>query len=231
MDEIQDVILRDLKVSSKRGAFSTPREIMQHINSQLNSDFSVKRIAMSLKEVGWTPCGKNRARRNGSPCGFYYKSSTKRKALISAESKRKQSKRNQRQRQSDASSDESLVAIDKRYKIARANKEEHLAAIREAETETARTKAQNERIELAKKQGEYVLAADVKRDWLEALNTLKIALYHLPENLAARWASIHDEKIIHDEFVGELDSICRQLAERGEKAVDPTETEINEVDE
>ena len=50
---------------------------------------------------------------------------------------------------------------------------------------------------------------EVKRGWETALINLKNELYTLPLKLSARFASVNDEDKIHDDFIKELDNICK----------------------
>ena len=225
-EDIQAIIENDLKVSTKKGAFSTPGEITNHVNLILDADYSTRRISQELQDLGWQQCGSNRARRKGKPEGFYYKKTTKRKALLVRNSKSNSSPEPEPQKSDDG---ESLANIDRRFKVARADKERALADTRKVETKTAKHKSEHLKLQLAKERYEYISISDVKRDWEVALNDLKIELYNLPAKYASRWASIDSESQIHDEFEAELFTLCRRLATKGEEAVNPDSEKVEKT--
>ena len=214
-EEVQAILQEDIIVSKKRGAFSTPTEITNHLNTRLDSAYSTKAIAECLKLLGWRVSGKKRIKRKGKACNFYHlQGDIESKALLSTSATTNA--------QPSSKGEETLSSISRRFRSAQADKERSLANTRHVETNTAKYKAEHERIELAKKRNEYVLVKDVIRDWNEALLTLKSALYTIPLKYSERWASEKSDQIIHDEIITELDAICTKLAASGEDAVKPT---------
>ena len=87
-EEIQAVLEKDILVSRKRGLFSTPTEIQNHLNQKLDSAYSTKAIAECLKLLGWQVSGKKRVKRNGKACNFYFLAcDIQAKALLSPNAK------------------------------------------------------------------------------------------------------------------------------------------------
>ena len=109
-----------------------------------------------------------------------------------------------------------MASIDRRFKLARADKERALAETRRVETETARHRSEHLRLQFARERKEYILLADAVREWNESLNALKINLYTIPDKFSTRWASLDDDLIIHEELKSELDRLFNSLAERSE---------------
>ncbi len=72
-EHISEILQRDLVTSSKRGDFSTPKEITKHVNILLDSAYSTRRISVELQDLGWQQCGNSRTKRNGKTCGYYFK--------------------------------------------------------------------------------------------------------------------------------------------------------------
>ena len=62
-EDISQILNRDLLVSTKRGVFSSPSEICQHVNNLLDASFSSRAISVELQEIGWQRCGSSRAKR------------------------------------------------------------------------------------------------------------------------------------------------------------------------
>ena len=213
-EQITEIIQRDLVVSKKQGIFSTPAEITSHINNLLQADYSKIRISQEIKTLGWQICGVNRSRRDGKTCGYYFRNDRTHKALL----KPKKSKSQSSQKSDE---DETLAAIDRRYKQARASKEKNLSDIREVEVKTASHREMHLRISYEKERKELLSVAEVKRSWETALINLKNGLYSLPLKLSARFASLDDEVEIHDDFVKELDVLCRRLCDAEEDATMP----------
>ena len=214
-EQITEILLRDLSVSTKQGIFSTPAEITAHINSLLQADYSKIRISQEIKSLGWQVCGVNRSRRNGKTCGYYFRNDRTKKALL--EPKKSNSKSQSQSSQSSAE-DETLAAIDRRFKHARASKEQNLSDIRKVEVKTASHRETHLRLQFEKERKELIPIEEVTRGWEAALVTLKIELYALPLKLSARFASLNDEGKIHDDFIQELDNMCNRLNRAEEEA-------------
>ena len=225
-EQIIDILKSDVIVSKKRGAFSTPAEITAHVNLRLDSAYSAKAIAESLKTLGWSVSGKRRIKRLGKACNFYHRQGDiESKALLDPSA----SANTQSEPQSKSSDVESLSEIDKTFKIARRDKEENLASIRKVEISSATHREKHLRLQLEKDRGELVSVKDVVQEWEMRLNELKIELFNLPLKYSSRWSSINDEAIIQEEFERELNTLCTRLAEGKNEAI-KTKDEILEND-
>ena len=213
-EHISEILQRDLVVSTKRGEFSTPAEITEHVNALLDADYSTRRISVELQSLGWQRCGSNRAKRNGRTCGYYFKGNRKGKALLSPIANT-QSKSKSKEASSE---DESLASIDRRFKHARASKEQNLSDIRKVEVKTASHRETHLRLQFEKERKELIPIEEVTKGWETALVTLKNELYALPLKLSGRFASLNDEGKIHDDFIQELDNMCNRLNRAEEEA-------------
>ena len=221
-EEIKAILESDVIISRKRGVFSTPTEITNHLNRRLDSAYSSKFIAECLKSLGWQVSGKKRVKRNKRACNFYHLAGDiESKALLSP-------KAHTKSKSSEASSEdgESLSSIDKRFKKARASKEQNLSDIRLIEVTTSKVRRDHLEIQLARERKEVISLADVRRGWAEAVNNLKVNLFLLPNALASRFASLEDEDQIHDDLKLELEKICHRLADAENDTVSPTEDEL-----
>lgn len=224
-EEIKAILESDILVSRKRGLFSTPTEIQNHLNLKLDSAYSAKAIAECLKLLGWQVSGKKRVKRNGKACNFYFLAGDiESKALLDPKAKTDtQSK--------SSESGESLSSIDKRFRAARADKERHLASTRSVEVNSAKHRSQHLRIELEKERGELISVEKVKRVWEQAIVYLKTNLYTLPDRFSTRWASETDDQVIYDELVAELNFLCNKFAQEGEKVVTQDDEKKSNTDE
>lgn len=227
-EEIKSILESNIIVSKKRGLFSTPSEITSHVNVCLDSAFSAKAIAECLKLLGWQVSGKKRVKRNGKTCNFYHiDNDVHSKALLDPNAQT--STQSEPQSNNTSSEGESLSEIDKTFKIARRDKEENLASIREVEISTSKVKRDHLEISLAKERSELISKVEVQRVWERAIVYIKTNLYTLPERFSQRWASEGSEEKIYDEFIKELDALLDRFASDGERAVtqenEDTETE------
>ena len=225
-EEIQAILESDIIVSKKPGAFSTPTEITNHLNQKLDSAYSTKAIAECLKLLGWQVSGKKRVKRNGKACNFYFlDNDVHSKALLDPNAQT--STQSEPQSKSNENSDEyeSLAAIDRKFKIGRANKEISLSKTREIESKSAGHREKHLELELQKERRELISVEKVSRYWNEALMYMRNSLYELPMKFSDRWASEVDGGIIHDELIKELDIMCRRWSDQGEKAISQDEDE------
>ena len=217
-EEIQAVLEKDIILSRERGLFSTPTEITNHLNRRLDSSYSTRAIAECLKLLGWQVSGTRRIKRNGKTCNFYHiAGDIQAKALLSPSAKT--NTQSEPQSKGDPSEGESLSEIDKTFKIARRDKEENLASIREVEISTSEVKRDHLEISLAKERAELISKVEVKRVWERAIVYIKTNLYTLPERFSQRWASEGSEEKIYDEFIKELDALLDRFASDGERVV------------
>ena len=220
-EEIETILREEIIVSKKRGLFSTPTEVTRHVNLRLSSSYSTRAIAECLKLLDWQVSGKKRCKRKGKACNFYHRQGDiESKALLSPSAK------TNAQSNSYSSEGESLSSIDKRFKQARASKEQNLSDIRLIEVTTAKVRRDHLEIQLSKERKEFISLANVKRGWAEAVNNLKVNLFLLPNALASRFASLEDEDQIHDDLKLELEKICHRLADAENDTVSPTEDEL-----
>ena len=217
-EEIQAVLEKDILVSRKRGLFSTPTEITNHLNQKLDSAYSTKAIAECLKLLGWQVSGKKRVKRNGKACNFYFLNDVQSKALLSPSASTSTQSETQ-SKDTSSEGEESLSSIDKRFRSARADKERHLASTRSVETNTAKHRSEHLRIELETKRGELISVEEVTRGWSEAAIALRTALYTMPLKYSSRWASEQSADVIEEEFTTELDNVLRKLVEAEEEAI------------
>ena len=221
-EQIIDILKSDVIVSKMRGEFSTPSELTAHVNLKLDSAYSAKAIAESLKSLGWQVSGKKRVKRKGKACNFYYRQGDiESKALLSPSAKtdtKSEPKSNE--------TGESLSSIDKRFRAARADKERHLASTRSVETKSATHREKHLELELQKERAELISKVEVQRVWERAIVYMKTNLYALPERLSHRWASESDSDKIHEEFLKELDALLSMFAAEGERII----TQENEED-
>ena len=149
-EHISEILQRDLVVSTKRWAFSTPAEITEHVNALLNAEYSTRRISVELQSLGWQQCGSNRAKRNGRTCGYYFKGNRKGKSLLSPIA----NTQSKSQSKEASSEDETLASIDRRFKQARASKEQNLSDIRKVEIKTAAHRETHLRLQFEKERKE-----------------------------------------------------------------------------
>ena len=141
------------------------------------------------------------------------------KALLSPSAKTN----TQSEPQSKSNEVESLAAIDRRFKIGRANKEISLSKTREIESKSAEHREKHLELELQKERRELISVEKVSRYWNEAIMYMRNSLYELPMKFSDRWASETDGGIIHDELIKELDIMCRKWSEQGEKVISQDE--------
>ena len=221
MEEIAYILQRDLIISAKRGIFSNPSEITQHVNALLDASYSSRAISVELQEIGWQKCGTSRAKRNNKAHCYYWKQNRQSKALLSPSA----SGNTQSEPQSKSNEEESLAAIDRRFKIGRADKEISLSKTREIESKSATHREKHLELELQKERRELISVEKVSRYWNEAIMYMRNSLYELPMKFSDRWASEVDGGIIHDELIKELDIMCRKWSEQGEKVISQDEDE------
>ena len=164
-EEISEILNRDLLVSTERGIFSNPSEITQHVNALLDSSYSTRTISVELQEIGWQKCGTSRAKRNNKAHCYYWKQNRQSKALLSPSA----SGNTQSEPQSKSNEEESLAAIDRRFKIGRANKEISLSKTREIESKSAEHREKHLELELQKERRELISVDKVSRYWNEAI--------------------------------------------------------------
>ena len=163
--------------------------------------------------------GKKRVKRNKRACNFYHLAGDiESKALLTPSAKT--------QSNSASNEGESLSSIDKRFKLARASKEQNLSDIRKVEVTTSKVRRDHLEIQLARERKEFISPVDVRRGWAEAVNNLKVNLFLLPNALASRFASLEDEDQIHDDLKLELEKICHRLADAENDTVSPNEDEL-----
>ena len=218
-EQITEILQRALVVSTTRWAFSTPAEITEHVNTLLDSAYSRKVVADFMKVCGWQGCGTSRAKRNKRACGYYFKNDRKNKALLEPKNSKSQSHSTNQSSADDES--ETLAAIDRRFRRARASKEQNLSDIRKVEVKTASHREIHLRLSYEKERKELLSVAEVKRSWETALINLKNGLYSLPLKLSARFASCESEVEIHDDFIKELDALCERLCRAEKEATVP----------
>ena len=217
-EQIIDILNSDVIVSKKRGEFSTPSELTAHVNLKLDSAYSAKAIAESLKLLGWQVSGKKRVKRNGKACNFYFLAGDiESKALLSPSAKT--DTQSEPQSKDTSSESESLSEIDKTFKIARRDKERNLSQIRHVEVSTSKVKRDHLEISLAKERGELISAEEVSRIWQASILYIKQGLYTLPSRFSERWASTTDDQVIFDELTSEIDALLNRFAQDGERAV------------
>ena len=229
-EQIIDILKSDVIVSKKRGEFSTPYELTAHVNLRLDSAYSAKAIAESLKSLGWQVSGKKRVKRNGKACNFYFLAGDiESKALLSPKAKNN-AQSEPKSKDTSNESGESLSSIDKRFRAARADKERALASTRSVEVNTSKHKSEHLRIELETRRGELISKAEVQRVWERAIVYMKTNLYALPERLSQRWASESDSDKIHEEFIKELEALLTMFAADGEKAITQGEHEDTDIE-
>ena len=227
-EEIQAVLETDILVSRERGLFSTPTEIQNHLNRRLDSSYSTRAIAECLKRLGWKVSGKQRVKRQGKACNFYYRQGDiQSKALLSPCAK---TNTQSESKSKDTSVEgESLSEIDKTFKVARRDKERNLSQIRHVEISTSKVKRDHLEISLAKERSELIRKVEVRRVWQESLMYIKQGLYTLPSRFSERFASETNDQVIFDELTTEIDALLTRFARGGERAVtqedEDTETE------
>ena len=223
-EEIQAILESDIIVSKKPGAFSTPTEIQNHLNQKLDSAYSTKAIAESLKLLGWKVSGKKRVKRQGKACNFYYRQGDiHSKALLSPNAN--SNDHSETQSNENSSEGESLSSINKRFRSAQADKEKSLSKTRETESKSATHRERHLELQLQKERRELISVEKVSRYWNEAIMYMRNSLYELPMKFSDRWASEVDGGIIHDELIKELDIMCRKWSEQGEKVISQDEDE------
>ena len=225
MEEIAYILQRDLIISAKRGIFSNPSEITQHVNALLDSSYSTRTISVELQEIGWQKCGTSRAKRNNKAHCYYWKQNRQSKALLSPSASANTQSEPQSKSHENSDEEENLASIDRRFKIGRANKEISLSKTREIESKSAEHREKHLELELQKERRELISVEKVSRYWNEAIMYMRNSLYELPMKFSDRWASEVDGGIIHDELVKELDIMCRRWSDQGEKAISQDEGE------
>ena len=216
-EEISEILNRDLLVSTKRGIFSNPSEITQHVNALLDASYSSRAISTELQEIGWQKCGSSRAKRksdNKAQC-YYWKQNRQSKALLSPRA----NTQSETKSKGDSSEGESLSSINRRFRSAQADKEKSLSKTRETESESAKHKSEHLRIELETRRGELISVEEVTRGWNEAAIALRTALYTMPLKYSSRWASEQSADVVEEEFTTELDNVLRKLVEAEEEAI------------
>ena len=219
MEEIAYILQRDLIISAKRGIFSNPSEITAHVNNLLDASFSSRAISVELQEIGWQRCGSSRAKRkhDNKSAAYYWKENRQSKALLLPSAKT--NTQSEPQSKGDSSEGESLSEIDKTFKIARRDKEENLASIREVEISTSKVKRDHLEIQLAQERAELISKVEVKRIWQASLVYIKQGLYTLPSRFSERFASETNDQVIFDELTTEIDALLTRFARDGERAV------------
>ena len=223
-EEIQAILEKDIIVSKKSGAFSTPTEVQNHLNQKLDSAYSTKAIAECLKLLGWQVSGKKRVKRNGKACNFYFLAcDIQAKALLDPNAQTSTQSEPQSKSHENSGEEENLASIDRRFKIGRANKEISLSKTREIESKSAEHREKHLELELQKERMELISVEKVSRYWNEAIMYMRNSLYELPMKFSDRWASEVDGGVIHDELIQELDTMCRKWSEQGEKAISQDE--------
>lgn len=230
-EQILDVLRRDIVASTDKKQFSTPREVTDWINICLSASYSAKAIAENLKIMGWQ-CTKNPMKRDGKTCRYYHKQldgDITVWALLDQtadEGQRMDSTPHQELPDADTADDESLSSIDKRFKTARASKEQNLSDIRLVQVTTEQIRSEHIKIQLAKERKEYILVADAVREWNTALNFLKPSLFSLCDKLSTRFASLTDDEQIHSELKEELNQMCNRLADAKDGALGENQDDI-----
>ena len=222
-EQILDVLRRDIVQSQDKKSFSTPAEITSYVNLILKSAYSSKVIAQSLKSLGWQ-CTKNPMKRDGKTCRYYFQEQldgTISFAYLKVNEEGACMDPTSRQdvNHADTAEGESLSSIDKRFKTARASKEQNLSDIRLVQVTTEQIRSEHIKIQLAKERKEYILVADAVREWNTALNFLKQSLFSLSDKLSTRFASLTDDDQIHSELNDELKKMCERLSKAKDGAL------------
>ena len=217
-EQIQEILERSIIKSQDKKLFSIPSEITAYVNMILESAYSSKVIAQCLKSIGWQ-CSKKPLKRDGKTCRYYFKENldgTKSFALLKPNDEignRMDSTSHQGLNHADTGEDdETLGSIERRFKLARASKEQNLSDIRLAQITTEQIRSEHIKIQLGKERKEYILVSDAINEWNTALNFLKQTLFSLPDRVSTRFASLQDDDQIHTELHHELTDMCERLS-------------------
>ena len=216
---------RDIVQSQDKKSFSTPSEITSYVNMILRSAYSAKVVAGSLKTLGWN-CSTKPMKRNGKTSRHYHRQHKELDGTITVWALLDQSAEgicmdstSRQLTHTDTADDETLSSIDKRFKTARASKEQNLSDIRLVQVTTEQIRSEHIKIQLAKERKEYILVADAVREWNTALNFLKQSLFSLPDKISTRFASLADDEQIHSELKEELNQMCTRLSKAKDGAL------------
>ena len=230
-EQILDVLRRDIGISEDRKSFSTPSEICEWVNICLSASYSAIAISKSLKSLGWQGA-KSPIKKVKVACRYYYKeldgaiSFAYLKPNDEIGTRMDSTTSRQELTYANTADDESLSAIDKRFKIARASKEQNLSDIRLVQVTTEQIRSEHIKIQLAKERKEYILVTDAVQEWNTALNFLKQSLFSLPDKLSTRFASLTDDEQIHEELKGELNQMCDRLSDAKDGALGENEDDL-----
>ena len=225
-EQVLQILERDVVASTDKTSFSTPREITDHVNSALQSAYSAKYIAESLKKLGWA-VSVAPIKRKGKTCRYYNKilGENISYAFLKPTDEVRSMAHNSPQ-VTHADDEESLDSIEKRFKRGRADKEIALANTRKIETKTAGHRETHLKLQYEIERKEYISVSEVRRGWAEAVNLLKSNLYTLPNLYSSRFASCTSDVQIHDDMMSALDKICQRLADAENDVVSPNADEI-----
>ena len=239
------MLRRDIVQSKDKKQFSTPAEITSYVNLILKSAYSAKVIAQSLKSLGWQ-CTKRPMKRDGKTCRYYFQENIEQLdgaisfALLKVNDEIgicMDSTSHQGLNHADTVEDETLGSIERRFKLARASKEQNLSDIRLAQITTEQIRSEHIKIQLGKERKEYILVIDAINEWNTALNFLKQTLFSLPDKVSTRFASLQNDDQIYTELHQELTEMCERLSKAkdgvlGENQDDQYDTQdrISEVD-
>ena len=207
--KIQKVLKDSIVQSRVKFAFSTPKEITRFVNAVLEENYPTKAISKELAEMSWAYSAKSRAARKHGPMfsesvAYYFTDGDRsKKAILIPDAQDKLEK---------ILPLESLSDTEKRFRRARADKEEYLALIRKTESQTTKMRQKEIDLELKLKMKEFVSVDIIQRELNIFLVELKAQFDSLPLKVGQRFASITDELEIQTLMLTETNRILSKMS-------------------